>query len=340
MTTLYESFGSFNTGHPSYRVLTSKKSRGTISLTENLLSFESQVDKILFQLKMAEIQVFIMKKRFSIPLVELKTKNGAIYSLYPLKINRKSFDTSIIMTEELFRQLARIKFLQNHTILFDTIGSFFKGRLQGSYLKEELSQGHLFITKNYISFIPFDRGKIKLIKIIDIKLVLLEIVDSTTIVTLQTIKEKRYSLLALKKQWRKLGKDKIKTDTLYDVLNQAQMHKNTERIKREELKQEQLRKVRSMLEVSTRLKLKMMRTALDMDKKSFNIAIFEWAKNFNLTIDGDYILIKKESIPDFLEQLNSQLDFSESEVIECSYCGNSIISEFKNCPYCGNAIEF
>ncbi|KKN13790.1 hypothetical protein LCGC14_1002840, partial [marine sediment metagenome] len=41
MVILYESQGSFNSGVPSYRLLISKKSKGTISLTEKILSFES-----------------------------------------------------------------------------------------------------------------------------------------------------------------------------------------------------------------------------------------------------------------------------------------------------------
>jgi len=86
------------------------------------------------------------------------------------------------------------------------------------------------------------------------------------------------------------------------------------------------------------LKLKMMRTVLDMDKKIFNKRIFEWAKKFNFIIDGDYLIIKKEMVSDFIKQINNQLNFSESEVIECSYCGNSLKSGVDICPYCGNAL--
>ncbi|MHA2130221.1 MAG: hypothetical protein ACW99L_09635 [Promethearchaeota archaeon] len=218
MAILYESFGSFNTGEPSYRILTSKKSRGTISLTENLLSFESQSDKILFQLKISEIKRFFMKKRFSIPLVELNTSPGNTYTVYPLIRKKKSFGTSTVMTEELFRQLARIKFHKDRTILFDTVGTLFRGRLQSSNLKEELAQGHLFLTENYISFIPFNQGKRKLIEILEIKKVSMEIVGSTPFVRIQTINDKRYSLLPLKKQWKNFGADKGKTEKFYDIL--------------------------------------------------------------------------------------------------------------------------
>ena len=99
-----------------------------------------------------------------------------------------------------------------------------------------------------------------------------------------------------------------------------------------------------MLKVSNRLKLKMLRVALGLEKEIFNDKIFEWAKKFEFIIDGDYLIINREKIPHFLDNLNSQIGLlkgnivgnRETDELICSYCGNLIDSENKTCPYCGN----
>lgn len=69
---------------------------------------------------------------------------------------------------------------------------------------------------------------------------------------------------------------------------------------------ERLEKIKEMMEVSTRINLDMMRDVLDMDKKTFNNKIFEWAKEFSFIIDGDYLNINKETISDFIYALDKQ----------------------------------
>ena len=65
-------------------------------------------------------------------------------------------------------------------------------------------------------------------------------------------------------------------------------------------------KLTRMLNVSTRLNLNRMQNALDMDKRIFDNKIFEWAEEFSFTIDGDYLLINKETVSDFIDALDDE----------------------------------
>jgi len=340
MPNQYESFGSFNTGIPSNRLLISKKSKGEISLNETFLSFESQVDKILFQIKLSEIQDIAMKNRFKISLIEIQGLHQTFYTLYPLIKKDKSHSTSKEMTLELFRQLTRQVFNKDQTILFDTIGGFYLGSLRSYALKEMTIQGYIFLTENYILFKSFQPGNIYKINVLDFKDITMEIVDSTTYIKIGTVDGQIYSFFPLKKQWRKFGKDALKTEKLYDVLHQAKMYKESEHVRFKKDEKEKIKKIKTMLKVSNRLKLKMMRIALGLDKESFNNQIFEWAKRFNFTIDGDYIIINKDTIAAFLHHLksleNKHRDDVKDNKTECSFCGNMIELKKGVCPYCGN----
>ena len=231
MVTFYESFGSFSSGIPSFRQLVSKKSKGTITLTETFLSFESQVDKILFQVKVSEIQDILIKNRSNINLIEPQTPHQTFYTLYPMKKKNNSYSPSKEMTMELFGQLTRLIFTKDQTILFDAIVSFYLGSLRSYDVKEMTIQGHIFLTENYILFKSFHSEGIYKIKILDFKEITMEIEDSTTYVKIGTVGGKIYSFFPLKGHRRKLVKDKVKTEKLYDVLNQAKMYKESEQIR-------------------------------------------------------------------------------------------------------------
>jgi hypothetical protein len=230
MSILFESFGSFNTGIPSYRSFISKRSRGAITLDETTLSFESEVDKIAFHVKLSDIQDFFMRFRFSIPYIELNTVNKSIYTLYPLIKHKNSFSSSLLMTAELFRQLARLISNKDQAILFDAIGLLYPGSFQDVNLKEKAFRGHVFLTENYILFKSFQTGDITDIKIGDIKQIIIEIVDSAKYVTIETFEGNIYSFLILKEKRRKFVKDKIKTEKFYDVLNNAKIYKESEKL--------------------------------------------------------------------------------------------------------------
>ncbi len=234
MATFYESYGSFSSGIPLFRQLVSKKSKGTITLTETFLSFESQVDKILFQVKLSEIQDIAIKKRSKINLIEVQTLHQTFYTLYPMNKNDKSEGSSKEMTIQLFRQLARFIYNKDQTILFNTIGGFYIGSLRSYDLKEMTLQGYIFLTENYILFKSFKPGNMYKINVLDFKSITMEIVDSTIYVKIETIYGQIYSFFPLKRQRRKFGKDTQKTEKLYDVLNQAKMYKASEKVRTHE----------------------------------------------------------------------------------------------------------
>jgi len=238
MTILFESLGSFNTGIPSYRSFISKRSRGAITLDEKTLSFESEVDKIVFHIKLSKIQDFFMRFRFSIPYLELNTFDKSIYTLYPLRKHKNSYNSSLLMTEDLYRQLARLICNKDQAILFDAIGILYPGSFQSIDLKEKALKGHVFLTENYILFKSFQLGDISNINILDIKLVIIEIVDSTRYVTIETLEGRVFSFLILKAKRRKFVKDKIKTEKFFDVLNNAKNYKDSEKLI--EVKQEKI----------------------------------------------------------------------------------------------------
>ena len=73
-------------------------------------------------------------------------------------------------------------------------------------------------------------------------------------------------------------------------------------------------KIKTMLEVSTRISLDRMQDVLEMEKKTFNKRIFDLAKQYGFTIDGDYLIVNKETVSDFVDSLEKK--FKEWEKIE------------------------
>jgi len=70
--------------------------------------------------------------------------------------------------------------------------------------------------------------------------------------------------------------------------------------------QDRLEKIKKLMKVSTRFKLDMLREILNMDSHTFNYKIIDWAEEFGFTIDGDYLIIKKDMVSDFLDALEKQ----------------------------------
>ena len=73
-------------------------------------------------------------------------------------------------------------------------------------------------------------------------------------------------------------------------------------------------KIKTMLEVSTRISLDRMQDVLEMEKKRFNKRIFDLAKQYGFTIDGDYLIVNKETVSDFVDSLEKK--FKEWEKLE------------------------
>ena len=66
-----------------------------------------------------------------------------------------------------------------------------------------------------------------------------------------------------------------------------------------------LKKVRQAMMVSERVRLGMLESILNLDKDKFYATILEWADKFKFTIDGDYLIINKETLEPFLNHLEN-----------------------------------
>lgn len=337
MVILFESFGNFTTGQTSYMALISRKSRGTITLTEKEFMFKSEKDKIAFHLRFRDVQNFALKTRFQLPTIELVSVQGILYTFYPHKKEKSSLATSKKATEDLFRQLTRSTFKKESPILFETTGSFRDYDLTGGRAVSDSQRGIIFLNEDFLSFKPFVEKSIYQIPIMNIIKILIDTSNIGPAVNIQTKEGKSYTLMALKKQLKMHTKNKPKTEKLYELLNQAKIYKLSEQIRLEKEEQEKIERIKSMMEVSSRLRLDMIRTALDMDEKLFTQKVFQWAKEFNFLIDGDYLIINEDTAKEFIEDLSVGANILSRRglKIKCRFCDNLIEYSAKICPHCG-----
>ncbi|MFX1355968.1 MAG: zinc ribbon domain-containing protein [Promethearchaeota archaeon] len=338
MVILFESFGNFATGTPTYLGLISKKSRGKIKLTEKGFLFKSDKDKILFQILVSDIENFYIQKRFKLPTIELMNKKGTYFTFYPHKKEKSSYSTSKKLTKELFRQLTRLTFKNEKMILFEANGKCWKE--SDDIQNKNLGKGIIFLTEDFLSFKPFKEGVIHQIKVKEIMRIINNIQDSNPNVGIQTYQDENYSYITVKKKLGKYSNDKSKTEKFYNLINQAKDYKEAEQIERKKQEKERIDQIKSMLQVSNRLKLDMMRIALGMDEEDFTNKVFEWAKRFNFVIDGDYLIVNYDTMSDFLNDLSSGLPiFRRSGIkVKCQNCGNFIDFDARICPKCGKEV--
>ncbi|MFW9951344.1 MAG: hypothetical protein ACFFKA_14590, partial [Candidatus Thorarchaeota archaeon] len=212
MVVLFESYGNFTSGQTSYRALVSRKSRGTITLTDKEFLFKSEKDNILFHLRMKDVQNFSIKNRFKLPTIELVSVQGINYTFYPHKKEKSSLATSKKATEELFRELTRSTFKKENPILFEVKGNFKSSDSeQEIYLSEGLT-GVIFLNEDYLSFKPFTDKSITHISILKIDNVAYNSSKSSPSVIIETNDGKFYSFIALKKHIGRHTTDKTKTE--------------------------------------------------------------------------------------------------------------------------------
>lgn len=84
-----------------------------------------------------------------------------------------------------------------------------------------------------------------------------------------------------------------------------------------DIEQEIVEKIRSMMEVSERISLEMMRKTLEMDSDEFLNNIWGWAKKFGFRIDGDYIIVENADVGEFVKYLDDQfLNWKKKEGIK------------------------
>lgn len=69
-----------------------------------------------------------------------------------------------------------------------------------------------------------------------------------------------------------------------------------------------IQRIEKILRVSNKLRLSMMRNALELDKEFFDVKVFDWADEFGFTIDGDYLLVNTENVAGFVESLSREFE--------------------------------
>ena len=107
-------------------------------------------------------------------------------------------------------------------------------------------------------------------------------------------------------------KEQREREKLAELLNTDE--KKEEREERKKLKTETIEKIKKMVKVSDRLRLSMMRKALNIDEDVFMDKIFDWAVEYGFRIDGDFLNINQDTVSDFIDALDKQ--FSSWEEIE------------------------
>ena len=65
-------------------------------------------------------------------------------------------------------------------------------------------------------------------------------------------------------------------------------------------------KLKKILKVSVRIKMEQMRNMLDLDQKTFDKKLLDWASEYDWIIDGNYIIVKKESVDGFIASVDPQ----------------------------------
>jgi len=327
----FESHGSFTSGNPSYKALVSKRSRGILKLTDQVLSFESEKDKIIYQIKISDITKFYFKRRHTLHFIEIEDVHGNTYSIHAMIKKNDAILVSKYETQIFFSHLARNVLKKEKTIFYEITGGFWNNLPNILNWKANMEIGIFILTEDYLSFKPYDKGLIKVISILQIKNIIPFLHQSTKMVQIEMKNKEIYTCIPLREKLGRQVPDKNKIDKLIEILNQVKMYKESEQLELKDLEKKRLDQIKSMILVSTRLKLEMMRIALNMDEKAFTKKIFEWAKKFNFVIDGDYLIVNPEYVSEFLYDLGDD----KNQKIQCAYCQKYIEPHVKVCPYCG-----
>ncbi len=82
----------------------------------------------------------------------------------------------------------------------------------------------------------------------------------------------------------------------------------------EPIKQKRKKTVKETVNESNKVKLKLMRKILRMDKKTFSQDISSWSEGFGYSIEGMYLIIPSEKKSDFIEQLMQDKPFKKSNI--------------------------
>ena len=340
MVIQFESRGSFTVGKPTLGALLSKRSRCIIKLTESNLIFQSERDKIIFEIKVSHVKDFYIKKRYNLSVIELEDTFGNYYSFYALEEKKENyFKPSKLLTEELFQHLTRVILKGNETIFFESKCTYLPEYPDKDWKTKQI-QGIMLLTNNFLLFKPFEKQPVIEIKILDINKIKSQKLYNTNFLILKTYQKKYISITFFKKHLFIRTLDKFKLDKFEKLLEQMKIYKESEKLNLEKLEKERIEKLKTILEVSTRVKLDMMRSVLELDEKTFNDQVFEWAKKYNFIIDGDYLIVDPEKVSTFLDHIDLFPLFPRNKrKIKCNNCGRLVDSSATICPYCGEELQ-
>jgi hypothetical protein len=70
---------------------------------------------------------------------------------------------------------------------------------------------------------------------------------------------------------------------------------------------ENLEEIKRIMQTSTKVNLDRMQDVLGIERKNFNKEIFKWAEIFNFHIDGDYLIVNKETVSNFISFLDAKI---------------------------------
>jgi hypothetical protein len=103
-------------------------------------------------------------------------------------------------------------------------------------------------------------------------------------------------------------KQRIKT-ALKDWKENQSMYKEKKiKAQGQELEVQTLEKIKKIVKVSDRVSIELMRSTLKLDVDTFNEKLFDWAAEFDFRIDGEYIVINKNTLTDFIDALDTQFE--------------------------------
>jgi len=88
-------------------------------------------------------------------------------------------------------------------------------------------------------------------------------------------------------------------------LHLINIYKRKKLLKEERVQREDLQKI---LQHSNRVSKKMVRTVLGIDKSTFEEKISEWAAEFGFKVDGDYVFVPKDDLPEFIKELDKNFE--------------------------------
>ena len=70
--------------------------------------------------------------------------------------------------------------------------------------------------------------------------------------------------------------------------------------------QTRIDKLKRLVKISDKIQIERMQKILNVNEDAFNEYILDWAEKFDLRIDGEYVVINKESVDDFISMLDKQ----------------------------------